>query len=85
MTGLSTHHQHIGVNFVHLSQEEAEQSSLRLGYLHFSILNKTGERGAAKAVSEASGIASPALASALAGRAHLLLQSLFEVVGEDAV
>lgn len=40
---LSTHHQHIRVNFVHLCQEEAEQSSLRLGYFHFSVLKREKE------------------------------------------
>lgn len=35
-----THHKHVGVNFVHLGQEEAEQNSLSRSDLHFPILKE---------------------------------------------
>ena len=40
--GLSTHHQHVGIDLVHLSQEESQQGALRGGDLHLPVL-PTGE------------------------------------------
>lgn len=39
----STHHQHVGVDFVHLGQEEAEQSALCRSNLHFTVLTEEGQ------------------------------------------
>ena len=47
-----THHQDIGVDFVHLGEEEAEQSPLCASDLHFTVLTKDESKATLLSISK---------------------------------